>query len=306
MTMQEYRRILAERTALENLLDQLSASSVIERQGLEFRREKVEKILTSHHGSLREPARVRLTFRGKPAVDAHGILADFGATAVKAFTDAVAAVGASRNAPLKLRGAIPGRESYRLLIIGTASGSFGFELEEIPRGDWFPESSPVEFAVERTMEILEATAGTDDALIDAVSDTHPRALGALRAFLKKVADQEATCTLEFKKHVFGFSDVSQVRRGQNRLSRDYISVEEQEMSGRFQGMLPAHRTFEFLNETTGGVVSGRIDSAVMDADKINNILNRPVKIKVVSRQAGAARRRYVLLSYELAAGDRRT
>ena len=95
MTMQEYRRILAERTALENLLDQLSASSVIERQGLEFRREKVEKILTSHHGSLRDPARVRLTFRGKPAVDAHGILADFGATAVKAFTDAVAAVGAA-------------------------------------------------------------------------------------------------------------------------------------------------------------------------------------------------------------------
>lgn len=303
MTMQEYRRILAERTALENLLDQLPASSVIERQGLEFRRKKVEKILASHRGPLREPARVRLTFRGKPAVDAHGLLADFGATAVKAFTDAVAAVGAGRNAPLKLRGAIPGRESYRLLITGTASGSFGFEFEEVPRGDWFPEPSPVEFAVERTMEILEATAGTDDALIDAVSDMHPRALGALRAFLKKMADREATCTLEFKKHVFGFSDVSQVRRGENRLSRDYIFVEEQEMSGRFQGMLPAHRTFEFLNETTGGVVSGRIDSALMDADRINGILNRLVRIKVVSRQAGAAHRRYVLLDYELAGGD---
>ena len=303
MTMQEYRRILAERTALENLLDQLPASSVIERQGLEFRRKKVEKILAFHRGPLREPARVRLTFRGKPAVDAHGLLADFGATAVKAFTDAVAAVGAGRNAPLKLRGAIPGRESYRLLITGTASGSFGFEFEEVPRGDWFSEPSPVEFAVERTMEILEATAGTDDALIDAVSDTHPRALGALRAFLKKMADREATCTLEFKKHVFGFSDVSQVRRCENRLSRDYISVEEQEMSGRFQGMLPAHRTFEFLNETTGGVVSGRIDSALMDADRINDILNRLVKIKVVSRQAGAAHRRYVLLDYELAGGD---
>ena len=202
MTIQEYRRIQAERAALESLLDQLPASSVIERQGLEFRRKRVEEALASQGAMPWQPARVRLTFRGKPVVGAHGLFADFGAAAVKTFTDAVTTVGASQYAPLKLRGAIPGRENYRLLITGTALGSFGFELEETPRKDMFRELSPVELAVKRTMSILEATVGTDDVLTDAVSDTHPRALGALRAFLKKMADQEATCTLEFKDHVF--------------------------------------------------------------------------------------------------------
>ena len=300
MTMQEYRRIQAERAALENLLDQLPASSVIERRGLEFRKNKVDKILASQPASRRDPVRVRLTFRGRPAVGTRGLFADFGATAVKAFTDAIAAVGASRNAPLKFRGAIPRREKYRLLITGTALGSFGFELEEASRGDLFPESSPVDLAVERTISILEATRiETDDGLTDAVSDTHPRALALLRAFLKKMADKEATCALEFKDRAFRFVDVSEVRRSERRLSMDYISYEEQELSGSFQGMLPARRTFEFLNDTTGRVISGSIDFTVVNADEINGILNRPVRINVVSRQVGAASKRYVLLSYRL-------
>ena len=45
MTIQEYRRIQAERAAIENLLDQLPASSVVERKGLEFRKKTVEDIL---------------------------------------------------------------------------------------------------------------------------------------------------------------------------------------------------------------------------------------------------------------------
>ena len=303
MTIQEYRRIQAERAALENLLDQLPASSVIERQGLKFRKKKVEEALASQGAIPWQPASVRLTFRGKPAVGAHGLFADFGVAAVKAFTDAVTTVGASQYAPLKSRGAIPGRENYRLLITGTALGSFGFELEETPRKDMFRELSPVELALRRTISILEATIGTDDVLTDAVSDTHPRALGALRAFLKKMADKEATCTLEFKDHVFRFSDVSQVRRSESRLSRDYIAEEEQEMSGYFRGMLPARRTFEFLNEATGRIISGRIDFAVKDADAINDILNRPALIKVLSRQVGAARRHYILLAYEHTSRD---
>ena len=303
MTTQEYRRILAERAALDNLLDQLPVSSVIERQGLEFRRKEVEEILASHRPPHREAARVRLTFRGKPAVGSHGLVADFGTAAVKAFADAVTAVGASQNGPLKSRGAVPQRENYRLLITGTALGSFGFELEEIPRADLFCEQTPVEVAVRRTMWILESTIGTDEVLTDAVFDADPRALGALRGFLKTMADQEATCTLEFKDRVFRFSDVHQVRRSESRLRRDYVYEEEQEMSGRFQGVLPVRRTFEFLSEGTGRIVTGKIGFEVQDPGAINDVLGRPVLIKVLSRHAGDARRRYVLLAYKTANRD---
>ena len=71
------------------------------------------------------------------------------------------------------------------------------------------------------------------------------------------------------------------------------------MSGRFLGMLPNRRTFEFRDSVIDRVISGRIDFAVKNADSINDILDRPAKATVVSRQVGAAGRRYVLIGYEL-------
>ena len=47
MTVQEYRWLLAERSALRDLIDRLPPSSVIERRGLEFRERKVNQILAS-------------------------------------------------------------------------------------------------------------------------------------------------------------------------------------------------------------------------------------------------------------------
>ena len=312
MNIQEYRQLQAERATLENLLKQLPASSVIERKGLEFRKKEVEETLASQPAPSRQPAQVRLTFRGRPTVGTHGIFASFGAEAIKAFTDAVVAIGTSQRTPLKARGKLPDREDYQLLITDTALGSFGFELEEAPRdnafseaphADVFREVSPVESAIKQTMSILEATLGEDEMLTEAVSDVDPRALGQLRAFLKRMADQEAVCTLEFKDAVFRFADVGQVRQSESHLSREHIHEEEQEISGQFQGVLPTRRTFEFLNEATGEVISGKIASAVEDVDAINKVLNRPASIRVRSRRVGTARRRYVLLAYEDTGGQ---
>ncbi len=312
MNLHEYRHLQAERNTLASFLAELPEESVIERMSLEARKEKIEQMLASWTPPSREPARACLTFRGKPVVDAHGIFAGFGAEAIKAFTDAVAAIGASQKTPLKSHGRLPNREDYRLLITDAALGSFGFELEEAPRDNAFPEAphadffrggSPVESAIKQTMSILEATLGTDEMLTDAVSDADPRALEMLRAFLKKMADQGAVCTFEFKDAVFHFSDVGQVRQSESHLSQDHIDEEEREFSGHFRGVLPTQRTFEFLNEATGEVISGKIASTIKDADTINDILNRPATIRVRSRRVGTARRRYVLLAYKDTSGQ---
>ena len=85
--------------------------------------------------------------------------------------------------------------------------------------------------------------------------------------------------------------------------REDINEEEQEISGQFHGVLPARRTFEFLNEATGEVILGEIASAVEDVGTINKVLNRSANIRVRSRRVGAARRRYVLLAYEDTSGQ---
>ena len=298
MNMQEYRRLQVERTALEGLLERLPTQSVIERSSLEFRKSEVDQALSSLPQSSREPARVRLTFRGKPIVATHGVNADFGGAAVVAFTKAVAIIGASQRATLGWRGRIPNRDDYTIMITDTAVGSFGFEMEEPTNDGLFSEHSPVESAIAQTKSILEATVGTDAVLTNAVSETHPRALEALRQFLRLMVIGEAVCTIEFKEEVFQFMDVGQVRRSEFRLRRDNIREEQQVIAGRFLGALPAQRRFEFQDSDSGQVISGGIDHTIRDVETINERLTKPTRIRVNLKQVGAAIPSYVLLEYD--------
>ena len=72
-----------------------------------------------------------------------------------------------------------------------------------------------------------------------------------------------------------------------------------EITGRFIGVLPFRRTFEFEDDDTGEFISGRIDRAIEDAAEINQFLNRSLKIRVDYKQVGTASPRYVLLEYDI-------
>lgn len=299
MNIQEYRQLQAERTALARLLDELPASSVIERMGLESRKKEVEGALASQPAPFREPVRAILTFRGKPIVGSHGVFAEFGAAAVNAFADAVSAIGASQIRPLGARGAIRSHDDYQLLITGTALGSFGFELEEAPKDNevLFAEVSPVESAIEKAKAIMEASVGSDDELADAIFEVDPRALEALRAFLRTMVDQEAVCALDFKDQVFHFADVGQVRQSLDRLGQNNIHEDEKQIEGAFQGVLPKRRTFEFRIAATEEIISGKVGVGIPDASVINHILEQARTIRVHTTRVGNGRPRYVLLKF---------
>jgi hypothetical protein len=293
MNIQEYRQLQAERGALAGLINALPVSRVIERLGLESRKAEIEAELASRVVPPPEPARVRLTFRGKPIVGSHGIFAEFGAAVVTAFADAVAAIGASQVTQLGARGAIPNRDAYRLLITGTALGSFGFELEEPP--SVFSEPSPVAAAIEQAKAIMRASLASDDDLADAVSDADPRALEALRTFLKAMADQDAVCTLDFRGEVFRFADVGQVRRSWDRLGQDNIHEDTRRIEGAFQGVLPKRRTFEFADAESQEIIAGKVGAGIPDASAINRVLDQPTTIEVQVTRVGSGSPRYVLL-----------
>lgn len=299
MNIQEYHQLQADRATLERLLDQLPTTSVIERMGLEARKREIEDAIASHPSPSREPVHARLTFSGKPIVGSHGMFAEFGAAVIKAFTDVIVSLGASQSDQLGARGAIPNREEFQLLITGTALGSFGFELEEAPKdGTLFPEMSIIEPAIEQAKSILEASLGTDDELTEAISEADPRALLALRDFLKKMEDNEAICALEFKGEVFRFEDVGQIRRSESRLSQENIHEEDINIAGQFLGVLPKHRTFEFLVKDTSEVISGKVGPCIPNASDINRILEKPATIKAHTKKVGTGNARYMLLEYK--------
>ena len=85
MNRGEYLHLLAEKTALEQMIAETPKEEVIDRASLTARLESVERMLADAARDEREPARVRLTFKGRPVVASHGVFAEFGMKAVNGF-----------------------------------------------------------------------------------------------------------------------------------------------------------------------------------------------------------------------------
>ncbi len=289
------QQLQAEQAFLRRDLDDTPTNAKLTRMSIEARLRKVETELSALASEEWQPARARLTFDGVPVIGSHGIFADFGMKAVSSFTDAVASVAASLAAPLASMGPIPNRDQNQLLITNTAIGSFGFELEEF-RGTQVSmcEESPMSIALERTQALLQSTLQSDDELADVASETDPRALDKIRAFLKVLADSEAVCALQFKERGLRFSDVGQVRSCLERLSTDNLRELPEQLNGSFVGALPQSRTFEFQLADNQQIIRGKVAAAIQNIDDINQHLHQPVFIDVMTTQVGNGKPRYLL------------
>lgn len=242
-----------------------------------------------------QPARVRLTYRGVPVWGTHGVLAEFGATATRAFSVAITAIAASVSGSLADKGPIPNRLSNQLLITGPARGSFGFELEEIPADKQLDieGTTPVSQAIDIIVELLEATTKSDEELSDPVSRLADRAIAAVSEFLNELAENDASCALTTNTRSFQFSDVEQIRRSKARLSRDNIKEEDETFTGAFVGVLPDKRVFEFKTND-GEIIYGRISNEVSSPNDINGHIYAQVTIHVAARRIGSSNPRFML------------
>ena len=295
MNRQERMHLLSERTALQRMIDATPPEELIDLRSLNTRLEIVNLQLAAVPEDTRQPARAKLTFRGRPVVGSFGIFAEFGMEATKAFTDAVAMVAASLSAPLQAMGPIPNRAQNQLLITSTATGSFGFELEEHGAEQMtLEDDSVLGTAIEQTRQLLEGSAGSDDELADAASEIDPRAVGAIRAFLEKLATSEAVCAVETNEGRFAFSDVGQVRTAASRLAVENLAEDEIAVTGEFQGVLPKRRTFEFVRTDDGEVLVGKIAPGIRNPERINDHLQQRIEIQLVRTKVGSGRPRYLL------------
>ena len=298
MNRQEYDQLLADRSALERMIADTPEEEAIDRGSLSAQLDVVNLEIGEHALDSRIPAKARLTFRGRPVVGSYGIFAEFGMTATKAFTDAVSMLAASLEGPLASTGPIPNRARNQLIITSTAVGSFGFDLEE-HREELLPleEESTLAQALAQTQELLQSAAsGSDDELTDAASGHDSRVVAAVRAFLQKLIDHEAVCAVAIGDKSFGFPDVGAVRRSLARLGQDNLHESPATLAGKFEGVLPKRRTFEFKLEETGEVIAGKIGPGVVEPAAINQHLYQQTNITVMETRVGQGRPRYVLTS----------
>ncbi|MFN3046352.1 hypothetical protein [Pseudomonas alloputida] len=279
-------------------LEKQAASPGISRLTLlsiQSRIEQARQFLSDNSGYAYRPARVRLTYRGVPVIGTHGVLAEFGAAATKAFSVAITAIAASVSGALADKGPIPNRLANQLLITGPARGSFGFELEEIPAEKQLDieGTTPVAQAIEILTDLLEGTTKSDEELSEPLSRLADRAISAVSDFLSELADNDASCALSTDTRSFRFADVEQVKRSKARLSRDNIKEQDEVFVGSFVGVLPDKRLFEFKT-VDGEVIYGRIPTDISSPNEINNNLYTQVKIVVTARRIGSSNPRYRL------------
>lgn len=297
MNRRHLAALMAERTMLRSMIDEIPAADVIDRGSLLAKLETIESQIAAGP-TEREPAKARLTFVGRPVIGSHGIFADFGTKAVNGFAEAVAAVAASLTAPLRAMGPIPNREQNQLLITNTVLGSFGFELEELPGAQMkLDEPSIVEQALEKTQTLLLATIQPDDEILaDSAAELDQRAIDKVRTFVNTLADNEALCAIQFKDRLFRFESEAQVRRSIDRMSEANLQETTEELRGGFEGALPfKRRTFEFRVEGADDVIVGRFAAGVDRPEEINNHLHEPCTVKVGVTRVGQGRPRYILL-----------
>lgn len=290
------QHLLAERSFLLRMLAKTPEKATLTRMSDQARLRKVEDQLAELPARHNAPARARITFDGAPVVNGHGIFAEFGTKAINSFAEAVSSIAASLSAPLAPVGPIPNREQNQLLITNTAVGSFGFELEEhSPHQSDSENGSPVAIALDRTQTLLASTLGDDDELADIASETDPRALEKVRAFLKVLADNNAICTLQYGDGGVRFSNVGQVNRSLARLASDNLHETEEQLQGEFLGVLPNSRSFEFKLDDNGQVIRGKVSTRLQNLESLNDHLHEPAQIDVARTQVGNGQPRYLLV-----------
>ena len=297
MIRQDYIQLLGERTTLNRMIEGTPAEDVLDLGSLSARLQDIEHRISEANAEAKEPARVRITFNGRPVVGSYGIFADFGTKIIGAFNEAVASVAASLSGGLAAKGPIPNREQHQLLITNTALGSFGFELEEYRTGQFtIDEKTTLDLAIERTQSLLQGTINADDELLaDTASELDQRALDKVRNFINALAENEAICTLEYRNQVFRFTDVAQVRQSLERISKENIREDEQLLKGEFQGVLPNRRTFEFKIFGSDQIIVGKVIPSIINAELINKHLHEQVEILTMVTTVRQGRPRYLLI-----------
>ncbi|TEU23346.1 hypothetical protein [Alkanindiges illinoisensis] len=301
MNANQYTRLFSEVDALKTLLSQIPEENVIDRIGLEYRLGKVQEELNAVN-PYHINKKAKLTFRGSPVHGSEAISARFAAKATYLFSEAISTLSASFENVLHSMGPIPDSQFNQLMITNTAIGSFGFEFE-LPKADetdLCPNPSIVEKAIEEAQKLFEVAAtGTDDQLSDIVDEVNPRAIKKVHDFLGFLNDQDSWCGLEFNNHFFRFSDRQQLEKAVFRLKDDNIHEERVPFTGKFEGVLPVSRTFEFRTSIDNELIKGKIDGDILNPEIINKEwLLKPVTIQLTITRVGNSRPKFTLISLE--------
>ena len=294
----------AEFAAVTALLDQLTASDIITRMGLEARRDEIAAALADMAEEPETPtASAALFFGGKPVAGSRGIESEFGGNAVTKFQDLVAKLMADEAGALGQRGIVPNKSAATLHITNVVRGSFGFLLEEVePQGQVLDTS--LKAAVDNAAQLLSAFGETsEDKFRAAVEQIDQRVLTTAQEFFSLMRTSGATFRLLAGDEDRSFGPEA-VSRAAERASSTSVTETEERIEGQLGGVLPDAHQFEFRSESRGPLKGG-VDRSIPSSDlaELNRTLVNVaavavVKVRRVLRDGETVRESFTLLRLE--------
>lgn len=292
-----YKHLLAEKNSLERMIAEAKNPNSISIRSLKARLQDVIDEI-SHIDPSHLTKKAVITFRGRPVDGSKSINADFSAKALEGLTNMVASVAASANHTLNYFGAIPNKNRHTLKITGIAVGSFGFELSlPAPQDDLIDgQKNDTEETITNIQTLLQyGLTGTDEQISDLVETIHPRAINNIRNFLSLMKDQEALFALQLNNTTTRIETNKQLLGLIERFSDENIQEKEETYRGRFIGVLPKTRTFEFQDDSKH-IIKGKIGAHVQNPAYINQeYLDKPVTVSFHTVRVGNAKPKYKLM-----------
>ena len=297
MRFREYAFTNSEIAQLENLLDRMPPSMVVERMGVENRLRKARARIAGVEPPA-PPKEAYITFKGRPIMDNLGIASDFGAKAVALFSDIVTTAAAGFSGRLKEMGPIPNRNMNEPVLTGITTGSFGFILEipsEQGREGTFEMGSDAEGALKAVQRLLgESAYGSDEKLSDLANEIHPRAVKKVHDLLTMAGNNEAWFALEFEGNEFEFSGPEEILTCAQRIDEKSLHESTETISGTLQGVMSRRRMFE-LQPFDGSLIEGRLGPEIRDAPTLlRQYLDRPVTAMLYTVRVGKGTPKYTL------------
>lgn len=226
--------------------------SPIERKNLQSRLSRLEEEVRLAQQRARNLAELDLLFEGNPVYHKQGIEAAFAGESLSAFQEYIATLTAACQGEIGNRGPLP--RVPRLMVTDVETGSFGFQLSELPEQE--PLSpTPLKEAIEEGLAILRGSASSDEAFTEVIAQQNQRVSAALRKFLGVLESREATLRIKSpRSHV----EITDARGARERVENTQILESEETHPGLLCGWRIHHRDFE-LQLNHGEVLSGRIE-----------------------------------------------
>ncbi len=250
----------AERATIQQLLDQaIEVGDSIGKMQFQRRLNELDDEIRIIGAIHEKTASAALFFSGPRVVGSRGIEADFAGNALDKFQDMVSKRFARREVgALGARGPVPVRPDSKLMVTGVTRGSFGFVLEEISAQEEITNTQLHEVVSDVVDLLSKVSDPLEEVFLEAVADIDSRLLTSTKEFFNTLSTAQAGVRI-----VEGDRDISlgrdDVQRGRERTQGLEVSERDNiQLSGLLYGLMPDHRRFEFLVDTTEERISGRI------------------------------------------------